>query len=262
MRSEVLQGIGSGGVSFNTNRWRELVFFITFLLKFKNELEVTRQLLMRNGDEFAGWLTGVPDSESRQMRHMLLFLLFPDEFERIFGGVDRRTIVRSFKGMAKPEIRRLKNEQIDNLLAEIRKEQELKHNTQELDFYIQPLNALWHRDGFDAQTADIESEHVIEAINEIKRVGVPDDAKSTGYDLIYEDERYPPKYVLSLACKYAKGSELDRSLFHGGEKSPAFKLLRNLGFNIEKKEPDDEVNIGELITRFITQADEEKGTAT
>jgi predicted RNA-binding protein with PUA-like domain len=47
---------------------------------------------------------------------------------------------------------------------------------------------------------------------------------------------YPPKLVLSLASKYASGVEFDRSLFTGGDASPAFALLRKLNFHIERKD--------------------------
>jgi 5-methylcytosine-specific restriction protein B len=62
-------------------------------------------------------------------------------------------------------------------------------------------------------------------------------------------EGYPPKLVLSLATKYASGSEYDRNLFSGGEKSQAFGLLRGIGFYIERKD-----FVSELVKRFLEQA--------
>ena len=64
---------------------------------------------------------------------------------------------------------------------------------------------------------------------------IPPDARSTTYDLIEGQRRYPPKLVLSLASKHASGVEFDRSLFTGGEASPAFALLRKLNFHIGRK---------------------------
>ena len=85
LSDDVLAGIGSGGPGYNNHRWRELVFIIKFVGMFKAEPLEKRKELLSDGENFAGWLQSVPDSAARQFRHMLLFLLFPDDFERIFG---------------------------------------------------------------------------------------------------------------------------------------------------------------------------------
>jgi len=121
-------------------------------------------------------------------------------------------------------------------LLRIRQTQEEKYSTRELDFYLPPLSELWTRNGFEQFTKDIKREHVLKALEEIDRMGIPPDARSTTYDLIEGQRRYPPKLVLSLASKHASGVEFDRSLFTGGEASPAFSLLRKLNFHIERKD--------------------------
>jgi 5-methylcytosine-specific restriction protein B len=55
--------------------------------------------------------------------------------------------------------------------------------------------------------------------------------------------------VLSLASKHASGEEFDRSLFTGGEKSPAFGLLRELHIQIERKD-----FVASLLEQFLKQA--------
>ena len=45
---------------------------------------------------------------------------------------------------------------------------------------------------------------------------------------------YPPKLVISIANRYANGSELDSTKFSGGKESNEF--LKARGFEIEHKE--------------------------
>jgi 5-methylcytosine-specific restriction protein B len=250
LSAQVLKGIGGAGQSFNFNRWRELVFFVKLMIGFKKLDEKERTRLIDDAWAFAEWLSSVPEESSRQLRHMLLFLLFPDDFERVFVGTDRREIVLHFSGKNKREVDSLSQIALDRELLSIRKVQESKYDTKELDFYLPPLVNLWKRHGFREITKDIKREHVLKALEEIDRNGIPPDAKSTTYDLIQGVRRYPPKLVLAVASKHALGEEFDRSLFSGGEDSPAFSLLRELRFHIERK---DFVYV--LISQFLKQAE-------
>jgi 5-methylcytosine-specific restriction protein B len=59
---------------------------------------------------------------------------------------------------------------------------------------------------------------------------------STGYDLLYQGRRYPPKAVIGLAARRIRGRVLDPNEFSGGEDSRCFAVLRTLGFQIVPKE--------------------------
>ncbi|HMU46471.1 MAG TPA: AAA family ATPase [Chitinophagaceae bacterium] len=76
---------------------------------------------------------------------------------------------------------------------------------------------------------------ILSAIKEIDKDGIRTGRHSSTYDLEYEGKYYPPKYILSLASKYANGRELEPAEFEGGEKTDAFKILRNLGFDVKPK---------------------------
>jgi 5-methylcytosine-specific restriction protein B len=132
---DVLGGVGSAGTSFDTNRWRELMFFIRVMIAFKKLTRSEQTNLLADGWSFAKWLEQIPECESRQLSHMLLFLLFPDDFERIFGGTDRKKIVSAFTEKSMSQVRRLSALQIDRQLAEIRREKEEEFDTRELDFH-------------------------------------------------------------------------------------------------------------------------------
>jgi len=83
---------------------------------------------------------------------------------------------------------------------------------------------------------NIHSEHVLKAIEEIKRTGIPEGRSSKKFLVEFNGIFYPPKYIISLANKYANGEELNPSGFSGGTESNDF--LRVLGFKIvEIKSP-------------------------
>jgi len=245
----ILTGAGSAGPGFNQYLWKELVFFINTMLAFRRLPSAETQRLVNDGWAFAEWIQGVPDSGNRQFRHMLLFLLFPDDFERIFGQRDRRAVIAKFSGLESRAINKLTAVEFDRALRDIRKKLEARHETTQLDFYVPPLKGTWRAEEFSEVTNSITARHVEQAIADIDRDGVPPSAQSVFYDLVHKARRYPAKLVLSLAAKHANGEELDRNMFSGGEASPAFKLLRKLGFVIEPKD-----SIPALLSKFLTQA--------
>jgi hypothetical protein len=61
-------------------------------------------------------------------------------------------------------------------------------------------------------------------------------APTTTYDLVLQDRRYPPKAILGTAYELATGERLASGDFEGG-KSGAVKVLGELGFTIDPKEP-------------------------
>ena len=84
---------------------------------------------------------------------------------------------------------------------------------------------------------NIHREHVLKAIEEIKRSGIPAGRGSRKFLIAFNGDYYPPKYVISLANRYANGEELNPSEFSGGTESNNF--LRALGFVIvEVKLPE------------------------
>jgi 5-methylcytosine-specific restriction enzyme A len=87
---------------------------------------------------------------------------------------------------------------------------------------------------------NIRKEHILKALSEIDNHGVPDERNSSKFNLLYEGNQYPPKYVLSLANKYANGHELHPTEFNGGKQTN--KYLSDRGFEIISNEKNDLVN--------------------
>ena len=265
LSDDVLTGIASAGVGYNTNRWRELIFLVEFLRAFRGLPDQKQQALLRDAWSFAEWFEQVPDADKRQLRHMILYLLFPDSFEAVFGTQERRKIVQGFTGISRREVRMMSPIEISREIQRIRAEQEEKLGEKELSFYTPPLDAMWMPDEkplptvggdkalseFVRRTQSVTADHVHRALDQIDIEGYPENLESTLYDLIRGSNRYPPKYVVSLAVEIATGSPFPTSFFHGGKESQSFKFLEKLGFHIERKD-----FISDLIRKFVSQADE------
>ena len=96
----------------------------------------------------------------------------------------------------------------------------------------------------------IEREHIIKAVRKIDSEGVPANRGSKKFFLEFGGKRYPPKYVISLANKFANGEELDSSRFNGGQETNNF--LRRLEFDIvetssSEDDPDDVAKFKNII---------------
>jgi len=89
--------------------------------------------------------------------------------------------------------------------------------------------------------SNITREHIIEAIRQTKRNGVRHHRESVRWSLLYDGEQFPPKYVVSLANKFANDRELDPLQFSGGNETNSF--LRGLGFDIVERSEQNNVRV-------------------
>lgn len=143
LSKEALTGIGKTGAAYQTGRWRELVYFIRLsgkLLKLnKNE----RTELLGSRINFSKWLNDIPENNKRQFRHMILYLFYPDEQERIFSGGHRKSLVETFGGVTSAQFNRMEPFEVDNQLLQIRTRFEQEYKTKDLDYYVDPLKSRW-----------------------------------------------------------------------------------------------------------------------
>jgi len=78
---------------------------------------------------------------------------------------------------------------------------------------------------------NITEKHILKAIEEANRFGVPKGRNSRKFILEFSGRTYPPKYIISIANRYANRDELNPETFSGGPESNEF--LMNLGFTIK-----------------------------
>lgn len=77
---------------------------------------------------------------------------------------------------------------------------------------------------------NISKADILQAIEEAEISGIPERRQSRKYLLEYKGKYYPPKYIVSLANKYANGRELSSEEFEGGNETNQF--LRARGFSV------------------------------
>jgi len=135
-----LAGIGGAGQGYSIYQWRELKYCILLFKTLMNLDQVDRERLLNDGVSLAKWCEQVPENNNRQFRHMLLHLLHPDSYERIFSNTDRSKFIKIFSNLSTKDIRRLSAIQCDQQLAKIRLAQEKKFATKNLDWYLSPLD--------------------------------------------------------------------------------------------------------------------------
>lgn len=165
-------GIGSGGQGYNTRRPFEIAFLIEFAKAWK-ALPTEQQKAAANDPwKFQELIDGTEDAESKQLRHMLLHLLFPDSFERIASGNHKRRVIAAFTGLVQDE-----HEDEDRQLLAIRQGLEALMPGKTLDFYWSPLEAAWY-DSSEGGLADGAPLEIIQHKKQVVLYGPPGTGKT------------------------------------------------------------------------------------
>ena len=160
------QGIGNPGAGFSMRRPDELIFLIEMAVRIKSlDPEQREEILGDDPWMFARWLDReVPGSSSRQMRHLLPHLFYPDFYERVGSGDHKRQIARTFEGLIEDE-REFENQ--DELLYEVRQRLEdllrsKVEDVESLDYYRPPLERAWRGSGSeDLDTVEFKGQIVL-----------------------------------------------------------------------------------------------------
>ena len=138
------QGVAHPGTAYQTHRWRELVFFIDFLLRWTPLKPEQRAALLNDPWGFSEWLDGVEGASNRQLPHVLCFLLFPDSFERIASGTHKEKIVTAFS-KALPDASGAQystRTELDRAVLRVREAISSEYGD-DLDFYQDGLSEAW-----------------------------------------------------------------------------------------------------------------------
>ena len=147
-----MSGFGSGGVGYNQQRWRELVYAVILFHTFYSLSDNEQHKLASSAIEMREWLETIPDNDNRQFRHMFLFMLFPDEHERIFGGSDRCSLLSEIRGNSSSYYKKKTARELDELLAKTRSELMEEYNLSKMDWYLPPIKALWQSTAKSGET--------------------------------------------------------------------------------------------------------------
>lgn len=155
LADQVLAGIGSGGPAYNTHFWREVAMAVQLFHDWLLLPTDERKNLLEDGFIFGEWLDVKPCTTNRQFRNMILYLLFPEQFEPASTNRDKVAILAHFKVTdwqeRKPNDRRLS---ADIALLDLRTQLEASNGESSLDFYHGKW-ASWRVPAPSAATAEV-----------------------------------------------------------------------------------------------------------
>ena len=133
-------GVAHPGPAYTVHEWREFRFFASGMLRWFSLEADERESLVDRPWKFASWLDAGEFVENRMFRHILLFLLFPDEFEPISTGKDKAKIVLALYDGNWMEL--TDAVAIDRGVLSIRRRLEREY-AHEIHFYRSPVKELW-----------------------------------------------------------------------------------------------------------------------
>jgi hypothetical protein len=141
------EGVGSTGMAYNNKRWAELVFFTNWLISFKGQDVDSRNRLLSDPWLFANWLDEKDGAEKRQFRHIVLYLLFPDDFETSSSRNQKNQMINAFQlelSQGDPGIKEYDSEwvKVDKSLLAIRNILTQKSN-EPVNLYLSPYKEKW-----------------------------------------------------------------------------------------------------------------------
>jgi 5-methylcytosine-specific restriction enzyme B len=142
-------GIGDPGLVYNTGRPYELTYLARFAIALTEKSKTERIELLSDHLRTRAILDDLADKhrdEFRrppQLRHVLLYLLFPDDYERIASEGHKGRIREAFSEVTDGE----RPDDVDDYLKAIRQKLTEFLPNQDLDFYWEPLRACWYTDG-------------------------------------------------------------------------------------------------------------------
>jgi 5-methylcytosine-specific restriction protein B len=154
------EGIGHPGIGFNTRRDVQVGYLIDFALRLKRMEPAERKELLSEPWKLRDFADATLQPV-REMRHVLLHLLRPDDFERISSGTHKREISAAFAGLLDDTAPDDLDEQllaIRHRLSELMRAENVA-NGRDIDFYHSPLHGVWESNaqGEGDGTGDLEA---------------------------------------------------------------------------------------------------------
>lgn len=142
LTDEVLAGVGSGGTAYNTHKWREFRLFVTMMADWFGIDQADRESKLANPWSFAGWMEEQEYVSGRMLRHVVLFLLFPDYFEPIATVSYKEQIVKALHPRM-DSVDFSDRIALDRAVLEVRRNLESELPNHEVNFYRSPIMQRW-----------------------------------------------------------------------------------------------------------------------
>ncbi|WP_297511000.1 hypothetical protein [uncultured Caulobacter sp.] len=173
LSDDVLGGLGSAGTAFNTHRPREFAYLLDLVARLKDLPPPERVQVLGDAWAFSGFLASVHSDGTRQFSHIVEHLLFPDVFERISSGADKRRVIVGLGGDDPAAVKQLDRAARDRRLFEIRNSIAQARGSADFDFYEAEFASKWRSD------EGSESKSVVSKQNTLPLGDLPQPAQSS-----------------------------------------------------------------------------------
>ena len=140
-------GVGTPGAAFNTLRWKEFLFLIRVMEVWTRLSASQRENQLADPWALAKWLGEQDETGTRLLRHILLYLLFPDHFEPMASR--KSMIVRAFAkefGDDPAAFNYTDRIALDRQILVIRERLQEKGAAPDFEFYDEPYLKVWRPD--------------------------------------------------------------------------------------------------------------------
>lgn len=138
------EGLVDPGPGYSGHRRREYRFFVVTMLDWCGRSAGERESILDDPWRFAKFLDGQGD-RSRQIRHVLLYLIFPNEFEPIMSPRHKQAIVRAYGHesdgfLASGDVDLI---DLDKALLEVRRQLMEDQPGEKFSFYDEKFRSVW-----------------------------------------------------------------------------------------------------------------------
>ena len=142
-------GVGTPGAAFHAHKLKEFLFLIRVMEVWTRLSASRREAQLADPWAFAKWLGEQDETGTRQLRHILLYLLFPDHFEPMATASRKRDIVRAFAkefGEDPAAFDYKDRIALDQQILVIRKRLQEQGAAPDFEFYDEPYLKVWKPD--------------------------------------------------------------------------------------------------------------------
>jgi 5-methylcytosine-specific restriction protein B len=136
------KGIGGTGMAYNLRRPVEIAYLADVALRLTSKAQGEREAILNDHFRLREILNEAEtDADATiQSRDILLYLLFPNEYERIASRPHKKLITKVFGEILEEPV----PDDLDDKLLAIRRTLEQLLPGQQLDFYWSPLQECWY----------------------------------------------------------------------------------------------------------------------
>ncbi len=145
---DALRGLVNPGTAFQTRNWAEYGFLLTLMEAWKALSRDEQSGMLSDQPWVLGeWVLGIDDADTRSFRHMFLYLCYPHEYEKVVSKTAKEQIYTHFSNLIEEGEDPYKNNpswlSLDQSIYIIREALQDEYETEDLDFFQQPLEDLW-----------------------------------------------------------------------------------------------------------------------